>query len=43
VEATEEAVLNVLVAGEDTVRHRHAVSGLPIDRVHELLRQARFE
>ncbi|MFD6698107.1 MULTISPECIES: P1 family peptidase [unclassified Microbacterium] len=37
VEATEEAVLNVLVAGEDMVGHRQNVHGLPIERVQELL------
>jgi L-aminopeptidase/D-esterase-like protein len=37
VEATEEAVLNVLVAGDDTVGHRQSVQGLPIERVQELL------
>ncbi len=37
VEATEEAVLNVLVAGEDTVGHKQSVRGLPVDRVRELL------
>jgi L-aminopeptidase/D-esterase-like protein len=37
VEATEEAVLNVLVAGQDTVGHRHSVRGLPVARVQELL------
>lgn len=33
VEATEEAVLNVLVAGEDMVGHRQDVHGLPVERV----------
>ena len=37
VEATEEAVLNVLVAGEDMVGHKQTVSGLPIERVRDLL------
>ncbi|WP_336629365.1 MULTISPECIES: DmpA family aminopeptidase [unclassified Microbacterium] len=37
VEATEEAVLNVLVAGEDMVGHKQSVPGLPIERVRELL------
>ncbi|GAA4479241.1 P1 family peptidase [Microbacterium panaciterrae] len=37
VEATEEAVLNVLVAGEDTVGHKQSVAGLPVGRVQELL------
>ncbi|GAB6856583.1 DmpA family aminopeptidase [Microbacterium xylanilyticum] len=37
VEATEEAVLNVLVAGEDTVGHKQSVRGLPVERVQELL------
>ncbi|MGN7862539.1 DmpA family aminopeptidase [Microbacterium sp. 22303] len=39
VEATEEAVLNVLVAGEDMAGHRQSVRGLPIERVRELLEE----
>ncbi|OZB88390.1 MAG: aminopeptidase [Microbacterium sp. 14-71-5] len=39
VEATEEAVLNVLVAGEDTAGHRQSVRGLPVERVQELLQE----
>ena len=39
VEATEEAVLNVLVAGEDTVGHKQSVAGLPVERVRELVAQ----
>ena len=43
VEATEEAVLNVLVAGEDTVGHKQSVSGLRVERVQELLGQRTTE
>jgi D-aminopeptidase len=39
VEATEEAVLNVLVAGEDMEGHRESVRGLPVERVRELIRR----
>jgi L-aminopeptidase/D-esterase-like protein len=37
VEATEEAVLNVLVAAETMVGHRVTAPGLPVDRVRELI------
>ena len=37
VEATEEAVLNVLVAAETMVGHRGTAVALPIDRVRELI------
>ncbi|GAB3586600.1 P1 family peptidase [Leifsonia lichenia] len=41
VEATEEAVLNVLVAGEDMVGHRQDVKGLPVERVSRLIAEGR--
>lgn len=37
VEATEEAVLNVLVAAGTMVGHRATAPGLPVDRVREML------
>ncbi len=42
IEATEEAMLNALVAGETTVgRNGHRVPGLPVDRLQQIWQTAR--